>query len=115
MRTESTRSVGEYLFGQDTSHAFSDAVLLDERFTLFPAVNDSNDYRVSFDLSLTARLNQWLQWNVALADRYLHIPPAGGAVQNDTSVSTGLGIVFGNGSGGGYTGADGRRPATPRR
>lgn len=86
-----------------------------EALTVFPATGDVQDYRVSFDLSLSAQLNGWLQWNVAVADRYLNIPPAGGAVQNDAFVSTGLGITFGHGDSGAYTGADGRRAPPARK
>jgi hypothetical protein len=109
VRTSLSRNVGEFLIGQDLSHQLSDRVSLSEDLSLFPAIGDLQDYRVSFDFSLWAQLNQWLQWHVTVADRYLRIPPSGGAVQNDTFVSTGLGITFGHGDSGAYTGADGRR------
>jgi hypothetical protein len=83
---------------------------LTEALTVFPAIGAFSDYRVSFDVSLWTQLNGWLQWHASVSDRYLHIPPGGGAVQNDTYVSTGLGITFGNGGSSAYTGADGRRP-----
>lgn len=115
VRTSLSRQVGEWLVGQDFSRQLGDNVNLTEGLTLYPAVGDSHDYRVSFDLSLSAQINGWLQWNVSVADRYLNIPPAGGAVQNDTFISTGLGITFGNGANGAYTGTDGRRTAPPTR
>lgn len=114
VRTSLSRQVGEFLIGQDVTHQLSDAVSLTEGLTVYPAIGDAQDYRVSFDLSLSAQISGWLQWNLSVADRYLNIPPAGGAVQNDTFVSTGLGITFGKGSGGSYTGSDGRR-SRPRR
>jgi putative salt-induced outer membrane protein len=115
VRTSLSRQVGEWLIGQDFSRQLADSVNLTEGLTIYPAIGDSQDYRVSFDLSLSAQINGWLQWNVSVADRYLNIPPAGGAVQNDTFISTGLGITFGNGANGAYTGADGRRTAPPTR
>ena len=115
VRTSLSRSVGEYLIGQDLSHQLSGNLNLSEGLTLFPAIGDTSDYRVSFELSLSAQINSWLQWNVSVADRYLRIPPAGGAVQNDTFVSAGLGITFGNGANGGYSGADGRRAGPPQK
>jgi hypothetical protein len=60
---------------------------------VLPALGNAQDYRLSFDLSLSAQLNGWLQWNVSMSDRYLNIPPAGGAVQNDFFLSTGLGLT----------------------
>jgi hypothetical protein len=110
VRTSLTRTVGEFLVGQDLTHQLSDAISVSENVNYFAAIGDWQDYRLSFDFSLSAQLNGWLQWNLTVADRYLNIPPAGGAVQNDTFVSTGLGITFGNG-GGSYTGADTRPPA----
>jgi hypothetical protein len=107
--------VGEWLAGQDFTHQLSDNVNLTEGLTIYPAIGDSQDYRVSLDLALSAQVNSWLQWNVTVADRYLHIPPAGGAVQNDKFITTGLGITFGHGGGGTYTGADAPRAATPRK
>jgi hypothetical protein len=109
VRTALSRNVGEWLIGHDLTHQLSDSIGLNESLTVFPAVGDLHDYRVSFDFSVWAQLNGWLQWNANVADRYLNIPPSGGAVQNDTYISTGLGITFGHG-GGGYGGADGRRP-----
>jgi hypothetical protein len=112
VRTSLSRSVSEFVFGQDLWRQLSNTLSLTESLTVFPAVSDMQDYRVSFDLSLSAQLNAWLHWNLNILDRYLHIPPAGGAVQNDTYVSTGLGIAFGRSDVGGFGGAD--RP-DPRR
>jgi hypothetical protein len=112
VRSSLSRNVGEFLIGEDLTHQWSGNLGISQGFTIYPAVGDVADYRMSFDFSLWAQLNGWLQWNASIADRYLHIPPAGGAVQNDTFVWTGLGITFGRGNGATYTGADGRR--TPR-
>jgi putative salt-induced outer membrane protein len=110
VRTETSRQLGEFLVGEDWNQQLSDGVYASQSFRYFPAFGNAQDYRLSFDLSLSAQLNGWLQWNVTVSDRYLNIPPAGGAVQNDLFVSTGLGVTFGGG-GGAYKGADG----PPRR
>jgi putative salt-induced outer membrane protein YdiY len=115
VRTSLSRQVGEWLVGQDVTHQLSDNVNLTEGLSMYSAIGDSQDYRVSFDLSLSAQINSWLQWNVTVADRYLHIPPAGGAVQNDKFITTGLGVTFGHGGGGTYTGADAPPAAAPRK
>ena len=110
VRTETLRQLGELLVGQDWYHQISDGVSASQSFRYFPAFSNAQDYRLSFDMTLSAQLNGWLQWHVTVSDRYLNIPPAGGAVQNDLYLSTGLGVTFGGG-GGGYKGADG----PPRR
>ena len=111
VRTSLSRDVGEVMIGQDLWRQVNTAVSVTEQFGFFPALGDVQDYRVSFDFALGVQLNGWLQWNLTVADRYLHIPPAGGAVQNDAFLSTGLGITFGGGASGAYTGTEGRRAA----
>jgi len=110
VRDETSRDLGELLIGEDWNQHLSDSLSVSQSFRYFSAFGNAQDSRLSFDLSLSAQLNGWLQWNVTMWDRYLNIPPAGGAVQNDLFIATGLGITFGGG-GGGYNGADG----PPRR
>ena len=110
VRTSLSRNVGEMLFGHDFAHQISDGMGVSESMTIFPAFSELEDYRVSFDFSLWAQLTGWLQWNLTVSDRYLHIPPSGGAVQNDMYVNTGLAITFGRGDADAYAGSDGRRP-----
>jgi putative salt-induced outer membrane protein YdiY len=107
VNTTLSRSVAEALAGQDFFHQLTDNLSLFEALTFFTAVNNRSDNRLAFDVSLSAQLNGWLQWNLSVADRYLNIPPSGGAVQNDLYVSTGLGITFGRGANGAYRGAAG--------
>lgn len=106
VRTALSRSVGEFLIGQDLFHQLSSSLNVTESLRVFPAISQFSDYRMSFDLSLSAQIAGRVQWNMTVADRYLHIPPAGGAVQNDTFISTGLGITFGKSGVGTFTGAD---------
>jgi hypothetical protein len=113
VRTSLARSVSELVVGQDLTRQLSDAVSLTESLSVFPAIGDFEDYRLSFDVTLFAQVNAWLQWNLSVSDRYLHIPPAGGAVQNDVLVSTGLGVSVGRSNAAGFSGAD--RPDVRRR
>jgi hypothetical protein len=106
VRTTGARDVGEFVFGQDLWSQLTDRFSVTERLTFFPAMEDVHDYRISFDLSLFAQLSDRWQWNISASDRYLRIPPSGGAVSNDLFISSGLGVSFGKGGGGGYTGAD---------
>jgi putative salt-induced outer membrane protein YdiY len=108
VRASLTRTVEEWTAGVDAWHAFNSAVSLTQRVAWFAATDQLSDYRVSFDLSLNTQLTRWLQWNLNVSDRYLNIPPAGGAVQNDAFVSTGLGVAFGGGARQGYGGSGSR-------
>jgi len=106
VRSTLTRDVAEYVAGQDLSSQLTDRFWLSERLTFFPAVKDLQDYRISFDTSIFAQLTDRWQWHISASDRYLRIPPAGGAVRNDLFFSSGLGVSFGDGRGGMYGGAD---------
>jgi putative salt-induced outer membrane protein YdiY len=108
VRTSLNRNVGEFMVGQDLWQQVNDAISVTQRLGVFPAVGDFADYRVSFDATLGVQITSRLQWNATVADRYLHVPPAGGAVRNDLFVSTGLGVTFGGGGAGTYQGTDGR-------
>jgi hypothetical protein len=103
-----SRAVGEYVFGQDVVAQLGGGMTLTQRLVVFPAIKDPGDYRVSFDLSLSGQMTQHWQWHTTVSDRYLRIPPSGGAVRNDMFVATGLGVTFGQGDIGGYRGADTR-------
>jgi len=108
VRTSLRRNVAEFMIGQDLWQQLNDAVSVTERLSVFPAVADLADYRLSFDTTLGVQIHSWLHWYATVADRYLRIPPAGGAVRNDLFVSTGFGVTFGGGAGS-YQGGDGRR------
>lgn len=108
VRTSLNRRVGEWFAGQDLWQQVTDSVDVNQRVAFYAATGDPADYRISFDLGLGVQLNRWLQWNLSVTDRYLHIPPAGGAVQNDLYIAAGMGVSFGHGAEGAYTGADGR-------
>lgn len=107
VRTSLSRNVAEFMIGQDFWQQLNDAVSVTERLSVFPAVSDLADYRISFDTTLGVQIHSWLHWHATVADRYLRIPPAGGAVRNDLFVSTGFGVSFGGGAGS-YQGADGQ-------
>jgi putative salt-induced outer membrane protein YdiY len=92
VRTERHRNVTEYLFGEDVNSQLSDRVNLTEELTLYPAINQPSDYRIYFETTLSTQISPWLDWNITAADRFLNIPPSGGAVRNDTYVTMGLGV-----------------------
>jgi hypothetical protein len=48
---------------------------------------------MNFDVGATMKLTNWLNWNVALSDRYLS-NPVPGRKKNDFLYSTGFGFTF---------------------
>jgi len=89
-----TRRSAEALAGEELRHQFSSAILLAERLVFYPNLSGLGEYRVTFDSSLTTKLNSWLSWNIQLSDRFLS-NPTGGAKRNDLLLTTGISLTFG--------------------
>ena len=89
-----TRNSAEFGWGDEFSHKLNSIVSLVQSYRMFNSLTSSPDYRVNFDLGASARLAQWLTWNVTVSDRYLRNPVAG-RKRNDVLYSTGLGVRFG--------------------
>ena len=90
-----TRNSGEALVGEDLAFKLSKRTFLKERLQFFPNLSDTGNYRITFDSSLVTKLNNWLNWQVTLSDRYLS-NPVPGSKNNDLLFTTGLGITFKN-------------------
>jgi putative salt-induced outer membrane protein YdiY len=91
--TPLTRNSAEIYWGDEYSLKLSGASSLIQSFRMFNDVSDTGTYRVNFDLGVSTKLSKWLNWNVALSDRYLN-HPAPGRRTNDFLYTTGLGITF---------------------
>jgi len=91
-----TRRSGEVLFGDELSYKLSKSTALKQRFVFYPNVTDLGQYRVQLDAAATAKLNNWLGWQVTLSDRYLS-NPLPGLKGNDLLLTTGLRVSFGAG------------------
>ena len=63
---------------------------------LFSNLSDPGEYRVTFDSTVTTRLNDWLNWQTTVSDRYLSNPQAGKR-SNDLLFTTGIRITLGDG------------------
>jgi putative salt-induced outer membrane protein YdiY len=87
------RTSGEALFGEGFNTKLSDRVLFSERFTLFPNLSETGQFRATFDSSLVTKLSKWLDWHVSLSDRYLS-NPVDFAKKNDVLLTTGLRLSF---------------------
>lgn len=89
-----TRRSAEAVIGEELLFRISEGTVLTEKLTFFPNLSETGEYRLQFDASLAARLNDWLAWQVAFSDRYLSNPPPN-VQENDVLVSTGLRFTFG--------------------
>ena len=88
-----TRNAGEFFWGDDYNLAISKAITLVQGYRMFNNLSNTGEYRVNFDLGVSAKLTKWLNWNAASSDRYLS-NPVPGRKRNDFLYTTGLGVTF---------------------
>lgn len=89
-----TRNSAEAYWGNNLGYKLNSRTSLTQGFRMFNNLSNSGEYRMNFDLGATTALTDWLNWNVALSDRYLS-NPVPGRKSNDVLYSTGLGFSFG--------------------
>jgi putative salt-induced outer membrane protein YdiY len=89
-----TRNSAEAYWGNNFAFKLSSRTSLTQGFRMFNNLSNSGEYRMNFDLGATTALTDWLNWNIALSDRYLS-NPVPGRKANDVLYSTGLGFSFG--------------------
>ena len=89
-----TRNSAEAYWGNNLGFQLNSRTSLTQGFRMFNNLSNSGQYRMNFDLGATTALTDWLNWNIALSDRYLS-NPVPGRKANDVLYSTGLGFSFG--------------------
>jgi hypothetical protein len=91
-----TRKSGEGVIGEEFDKKIGARTNFSERFSLYPNVSESGNYRFTFDASAAVKLKNWLGWQTTYSDRYISNPPTG-LKGNDQIFSTGLRLTFGKG------------------
>jgi putative salt-induced outer membrane protein YdiY len=92
-----TRKTGEVVLGEELDTKLNGRTTLSEKFSLFPNVSDTGNYRLQFDATAATKLKAWLSWQITFSDRYLS-NPLPGLKKNDLLLSTGLRLTFGKGA-----------------
>jgi putative salt-induced outer membrane protein YdiY len=92
-----TRKTGEIVLGEELATKFGPRTTLSEKFSLFPNITNTGDFRLQFDATAATKLKSWLAWQVTYSDRYLS-NPLPGFKKNDVLLSTGLRLTFGKGT-----------------
>jgi putative salt-induced outer membrane protein YdiY len=88
-----SRSFAAVSVGEELSHKLGKSTLLTEKLYFFPNLNDTGEYRATFNFGTVTKINKWLGWQNAFGDIYVTNPP-GGAKQNDILLTTGLNFSF---------------------
>lgn len=91
--TTLTRRSGEALVGEEWNYKIGKATVLNERFSFYPNVSETGEYRAVFNGSAVTALNKWLGFHITLSDIYITNPPPG-IKKNDLLLSTGLRVTF---------------------
>jgi putative salt-induced outer membrane protein YdiY/small nuclear ribonucleoprotein (snRNP)-like protein len=88
-----SRSFAVISAGEELTHKLGMSTLLTEKLYFFPNLNDTGEYRATFNLGTVTKISKWLGWQNAFGDIYVTNPPAG-AKQNDILLTTGLNFSF---------------------
>ena len=95
--TSLTRKSGEIVAGEELNTKLNNRMTWSERFTLYPNISNTGEYRYQFDTSAATKLKNWLSWQITFSDRFLS-DPLPGLKKNDLLLSTGVRLTFGKGS-----------------
>ncbi len=88
-----SRSFAAASVGEELSHKLGMNTVLTEKLYFFPDLNDTSEYRATFNFGTVTKISKWLGWQNAFGDIYVTNPPAG-AKQNDILLTTGLNFSF---------------------
>ena len=91
--TPATTQSAEAFFGDDYTHKIGKLATFNQTARMFNDLTTTGNYRVNFDAGASVKVMSWLNWNLAVSDRYLS-NPAPGRKANDILYTTGLGFTF---------------------
>jgi putative salt-induced outer membrane protein YdiY len=86
----------ESIFGEEFDAKLSKRTSLTERYSFYPNLSHTGEYRFQLDSSISTQVKKWLSWQSTLSDRYISYPSVG-LKANDLLLSTGLRVIWGKG------------------
>ncbi|MGB2665485.1 MAG: DUF481 domain-containing protein [Candidatus Acidiferrum sp.] len=89
-----TLNSAEAVVGEEFDTQVSKRLTLLERFSFYPNISHTGDYRMQFNASLAVMMKTWLSWQTSFSDQYISYPPPG-LKGNDLVLSTGLRVTWG--------------------
>lgn len=92
----SIQNSAEAVIGEEFGAKLSKRTTLSERFSFYPNLSHTGDYRFQLDSSISTQMKKWLSWQATFSDRYISYPPLG-LKANDLLLSTGLRVIWGKG------------------
>jgi len=89
-----SQNSAEAVVGEEFDSHLSKRTMLNERFSFFPNLSHTGEYRFQFDTTIAMQMKAWLSWQTSFSDRYISYPPPG-LKGNDLVLSTGLRVSWG--------------------
>src|SRR5271157_6551186 len=90
----SVQNSAEAVVGEEFDSKLNKSTMLTERFSLYPNMSHTGDYRFQFDSTVAMQLKNWLSWHLTFSDHFISYPPPG-LLGNDILLSTGLRVTWG--------------------
>jgi putative salt-induced outer membrane protein YdiY len=87
-------SSAEALIGEEFDSKLNKRSTFAERFSFYPNLSHTGEYRFQTNAALATQLKGWLSWQVSFSDIYISYPPPG-LKGNDLVLSTGLRVTWG--------------------
>lgn len=79
--------------GEELNQKLGKSTVLTQNFDFYPNLQQTGQYRGTFNLGTVTKLNKWLGWQNQFGDIYVSNPP-NGAKKNDVIFTTGLNVSF---------------------
>jgi len=79
--------------GDEFLHKLSKSTVITQRAYFFPNLQESGEYRATFDFGTVTKINKWMGWQNTFGDVYVTNPPTG-KKKNDVVFTTGLNVTF---------------------
>jgi putative salt-induced outer membrane protein YdiY len=90
----SVQNSAEAVVGEEFNAKLTPRTTLAERFSFYPNLSHTGDYRFQLDSTVATQVKKWLSWQATFSDRYISYPPVG-LKANDLLLSTGLRVTWG--------------------
>jgi putative salt-induced outer membrane protein len=84
----------EAVVGEEFDTHVSKRTVITERYSFFPNLSHTGEYRMQLNGTLAVAMKAWLSWQTTIQDQYISYPPPG-LKGNDLVLSTGLRVIWG--------------------
>ena len=96
--TAFSRNFAAGTLGDEFMHKLHGSTVLTQSLYFYPDLNNTGEYRGTFNFGTVTKISKWLGWQNAFGDIYVSNPPLG-KKKNDILLTTGLNISFIHGGG----------------